>query len=82
MHLRMSLDQRKSIGSGAFKKHLIGPINIHTKRSRSMLTFKKFCLLLDEEDKITQANKEQEQEKRKKKIRKLLSRDSHWKGLT
>ena len=47
-----------------------------------MLTFKKFCLLLDEEDKITQANKEQEQEKRKKKIRKLLSRDSHWKGLT
>jgi len=82
VHLRMRLNQRKSIGNGAFKKHWIGPISIHTRTSRNMLTFKQFCLLLDEEDKTTQANKEQDQEKRKKKIKKLLSKDDHWKGLT
>jgi hypothetical protein len=47
-----------------------------------MLTFKQFCLLLDESSKTTQATKETDQDQRKKKIKKLIAKDDHWKGLT
>jgi hypothetical protein len=47
-----------------------------------MLTFKQFCLLLDESSRITQATNETDQDQRKKKIKKLLAKDDHWKGLT
>jgi hypothetical protein len=47
-----------------------------------MLSFKHFCWLLDEEDKKRQSSKEKDLDQRKKKIKKLISKDDHWKGLT
>ena len=45
-----------------------------------MLTFKKFCRI-EEESTAKRMEKAYQKKQRDKKIKKLLSTDSHWKGL-
>ena len=45
-----------------------------------MLTFKQFCTI-EEESTAKRMEKTRQANQRKKKIKKLLSTDSHWKGL-
>ena len=45
-----------------------------------MLTFKEFCRI-EEENAATRMEKAYQKKQREKKIKKLLSIDSHWKGL-
>lgn len=47
-----------------------------------MLNFREFCRLLDEEEQERQSSKEKDLDQRKKKIKRLMSKDDHWKGLT
>ena len=45
-----------------------------------MLTFKEFCKM-EEENAVKRMEKAYQKKQRDKKIKKLLSIDSHWKGL-
>ena len=45
-----------------------------------MLTFKEFCRI-EEENTAKRMEKAYQKKQREKKIKKLLSIDSHWKGL-
>ena len=54
---------------------------IHTRRSKDMLTFKQFCMI-EEESTVKRMEKAYQAKQRKKKIKKLLAIDTHWKGLT
>ena len=46
-----------------------------------MLTFKEFCRI-EEENAVKRMEKAHQKKQREKKIKKLLSTDSHWKGLS
>ena len=46
-----------------------------------MLTFKQFCMI-EEESTVKRMEKAYQAKQRKKKIKKLLAIDNHWKGLT
>ena len=46
-----------------------------------MLTFKQFCMI-EEESTVKVMEKAYQAKQRKKKIKKLLAIDTHWKGLT
>lgn len=46
-----------------------------------MLTFRQFCRMLDEEDTSKRMDKAYQKKQRQKKIKKLMTIDSHWKGL-
>jgi hypothetical protein len=49
-----------------------------------MVSFKEYCRLLDEANKKNNSSndKNTSSNERKNKIKKLLSKDDHWKGLT
>ena len=46
-----------------------------------MLTFKQ-CCKMEEENAVKRMEKAYQKKQREKKIKKLLSTDSHWKGLS